>query len=288
MVNSGLQDTTHVIKQRYPTMTRSLRMFADFVIAEPVIAARSSIHSAAKAAGVSSATANRFIRELGYQNYASFRDSLIQSLASAYEPVHRMKTEMARAEPPDRIAMSILQEDIENLQDTISLIDPQSWEQSVRMILGAPRIFIVGFDNGASLAQILSNGLSRVNKNVNCVSNGGGGFGAVRQIINLDKSDLVIAIAFQRYIKDTIKLAELAKNRGVQLISITDNHRSPLASICSVNHYVSVRRQFASISNAAILALIEALIGSVLHATPEATEQARIFTEYALPWIENP
>jgi DNA-binding MurR/RpiR family transcriptional regulator len=184
--------------------------------------------------------------------------------------------------------MSILQQDIDNLHETISLIDPHAWATAVQMIARAHRIFVVSFDNGASLAQILANGLLRIKTDVHCIANGGGGFNGVRHIVNMTAPDLVIAIAFPRYIKDTIRLATLAKDKGLPVLGITDTHRSPLASVCNTNLYVSVKRQFASVSNAAVLSLVEALLGSVLHSTPEAVERAQLFTEDALPWMENP
>ncbi|WP_293812797.1 MurR/RpiR family transcriptional regulator [uncultured Bosea sp.] len=279
---------TTKIKEKYPTLSRTQKVFADFVLSDPVKMASVSIHVAVEEAGVSSATANRFVRSVGYKNYASFRADLIQNLGAAYEPVYRLRQDMSQKMSADGIVANILREDIENLAETIGSVEPATWRAAVDAIRKARRIFVNGFDNGAALAQILANGLLRINPHVHAVSGGSGGFAGLRHIVGMDGRDLVIAIAFPRYIKDTVRLAALARSRGVPVLSITDSHRSPLAAIGDVNLYIAARRQFGTVSNAAILAVIESLLGAVLHAHPATIRHAEAFAELTLPWIESP
>ena len=276
------------IKEKYPALSKSQKVFADFVLSDPVKMARVSIHAAVKEAGVSSATANRFVRSMGYKNYASFRADLIQNLAAAYEPVDRLKHDMSQKMSADGIIANILREDIANLTETIASVEPATWQAAVDTINKARRIFVVGFDNGAALGQILANGLLRINPNVHSIVSGSGGFTGLRHIANMNAKDLVIAIAFPRYIKDTVRLTALARSRSIPVLTITDSHRSPLAAIGDLNIYIEAQRQFGTVSNAAILAVIEALLGAILHAQPATIRHAEIFAELSLPWIENP
>src|SRR5690606_5370888 len=116
-------------------------------------------------------------------------------------------------------------EDITNLEETIASVEPATWQTAVDTINNARRIFVVGFDNGAALAQILANGLLRINPDVHSIVGGSGGFTGLRHIANMNDKDLVIAIAFPRYIKDTVKLAALARSRSIPVLTITDSHR---------------------------------------------------------------
>ena len=72
----------------------------------------------------------------------------------------------------------------------------------------------------------------------------------------------MIALAFPRYVKDTIELARRAA-RGARVLGISDGPQSPLAPIASLNLYVKAERRFAATSEAAVLAMIEALIDAV-------------------------
>lgn len=275
------------IRQRYPAMTGALKSFADFVLSHPVSAARLSIRDAVKEAGVSVATAHRFAKALGYESYPAFRAALIGSFGQAFEPVRRLEKELSRASEPSEIMARCLKEDISNLQKTVAMVDPDSVAQAVRMILDARSILVVGFDNGGCLAQILANGLMHLKDDVATVGLGGGGLSGVRKLCRMDSSDLVIAIAFPRYIRDSVRLSRLAKAQGVPVLAITDSHRSPLAVHASLSLFVSVHRQYASLSNAAALALMEALVAAVAHGSKESLARAEAFTNLILPWIED-
>ena len=276
------------IRQNYPSMSRALKAFADFVLAEPVAAARVSIHAAVREAGVSVATANRFARAIGYQNYPAFRSALIESFAPAFEPVKRLEKEISRDSSPLDVVLGCLNEDIANLQRTILMMNDASCRAAVDMIVGSDRTLVIGFDNGGSLAQILANGLVQLKDHVSTVAMNGGGLGAARHLSLMGASDLVIAIAFPRYVKDTVRLAATAKEQGIPVLAITDSHRSPLAAQATLSLFADVRRQYASVSNAAALALIEALLAAASHGAPTSVQRAEAFTQLALPWIEHP
>lgn len=280
-------DVAERIRQRYPSMTAALQTFADFVLEEPVTAARMSIHSAVDEAGVSVATANRFARAIGYDGYPAFRSDLIQSFASAFEPVKRLKAEVSRVSKSQEIIINSLAEDISNLQQTFDSITEDSSNKAVDMILAAKRVLVVGFDNGACLAQILANGLVPLKENVATVAFNGSGLSGARHLARMSAEDLVIAIAFPRYIKDTVKLASVARSQEIPVLAITDCHRSALAKHADLSLFVKVERKFASVSNAAALAMIEAVLAAVSHRTPHTVKRAETFTELALPWIET-
>lgn len=284
----GSMEIAEKIRQGYPAMSAALRAFADFVLAEPVSAARMSIHESARKGGVSVATANRFAQALGYESYPAFRSDLIQNLAPAFEPVKRLQAEVSRASSSEDVVRSCLNEDIANLQQTLSTLNGQSCSEAVEMILRARRVLIIGFDNGGCLAQILANGLVGLKENVATVATNGSGLSGARYLAGMGSPDLVVAIAFPRYIKDTVRLAAAASDRSVPVLAITDTHRSPLASHASLSLFASTKRQFASLSNAAALALIEAVLAAVSHRAPASVENAETFTELALPWIETP
>jgi DNA-binding MurR/RpiR family transcriptional regulator len=118
------------------------------------------------------------------------------------------------------------------------------------------------------------------------VSNTEGAFGGARHLSHFDTSDLVIAIAFPRYIKDTIELARLAKLRRIPILAVTDSHQSPLAAIADTSLYAFSERQLSSVSNASALAIIEALVAAVAHSTPSSVRRAEEFTSLVLPWLE--
>jgi DNA-binding MurR/RpiR family transcriptional regulator len=274
------------IRSLYPGMTGSLRRFADHVLAEPIAVARSSIHAAVERVGVSVATANRFARALGYAGYAEFRAELIQSFAEALAPVQRLERQVSTTSTSLDVMRASLQEDVGNLQATLDLLTAQSCDRAVELILSARRVHTLGFDSAAALAWLLANGLAQVRDGVSGSANMDGGFGAARQLCRFGSEDVVIAVAFPRYMRETLDLARQAKARGARLIALTDGHRSPLARIADVSLYAEPQRQFAAVSNASALALIEALVAAVAHRAPDAIHRAEEFASFVHPWLE--
>ncbi len=274
------------IRRAYPSMTGALRSFADLVLADPVSVARMSIQTSVQTVGVSVATANRFARALGFSGYAEFRQDLIRSFESAFEPVRRLEREISRESAGIDIFAASLEEDIDNIRQTMQRTDAEALDRAVDAILKAKQVFIVGFENAATLGSFLANGLERVRGGVRHITNSEGAIGAARHLFRYSDADLVIAIAFPRYIKDTIHLARFASEHGVPVLALTDSHRSPLAGFAVTSLYVHASRQITPVSNASILAVIEALVAAVAHKSPTSGKDAEEFTKLALPWID--
>ncbi|SEP82580.1 transcriptional regulator, RpiR family [Faunimonas pinastri] len=276
------------IAAAYPSLSDALKAFADFVLAEPMQVARLSINETVANSGVSVATANRFARTIGFAGYAQFRAELIRGFEPVFAPVERLKQKLSEASSVRDILVASLQEDIRNLQATIHNLDAERCEQAVEMIVAARRIFVIGFDTAGNLAGLLANGLELAGCDVRVVENAGGSAGASRRLFRFDASDLAIAIAFPRYLRDTVELTQYIRSRGIRVLSITDNQNSPIAGLSDLTLYVHTSRQFSSTSDTATLALLEALTAGVASRSPGSAELAEEFSAFAYPWLTPP
>ena len=276
------------IEAAYPELSQALRTFADFVLSEPIRVARMSINETVEASGVSVATANRFARKLGFDGYAQFRSEVIRGFESVLAPVERLKTKLSEGSSVQEAVLTSLEEDIENLRETIRSLDPARTQQAVEMILAARHIFIVAFDNAAATANVFAHRLDLAGRYARIVDNGGGMLSASRALSRFTAEDLVIAIAFPRYMRETVELTRAVHRRGIPILSITDNQSSPLASLGTLTLYVRSRRTFSSTSDTAILALLEALAAGVAAKSPKAAEAAQQFADFAYPWLISP
>jgi DNA-binding MurR/RpiR family transcriptional regulator len=153
------------------------------------------------------------------------------------------------------------------------------------MIVNAERIYIAGFENAGSLANILAVGLELTGKSVRTAENGGGLVGAARQLFKYGEKDLVIAIAFSFYMRDTLEVTQRARRHGVPILAITDHLNSPLSAMSRLSLYVEAHHEFNPPSDTAILGLIEALVAAVASKTPNAAEVVEKFAAYTYPWM---
>ena len=75
----------------------------------------------------------------------------------------------------------------------------------------------------------MEHGLMPYHDNVQSLALMGGPSHAARRLFASNEGDLVIGIAFPRYVEDTIELARRAAGHGARVLALTDSPRSPLA-----------------------------------------------------------
>lgn len=273
------------IAQAMPTLSASHRRMADYVLARPFKAATMSIDELALECEVSIATANRFARTLGLPGYAQFRAQLAQGFEEALEPVERLRLERSKSASSFDVFAASLYEDQRNFELTRKSLSAEQCEKAVQAVLNAERIFIIGFGSSGFLGGLLQRGLSLHCPMVECLAGPGGVSHAARELSRMRAGDLVIAIAYPRYLADTITLAKAAKSAGITLLGLTDKPTSPLAPLADICLYAHSQRQLLSNSETAVLGLIEALSAAVAHQSKDSLTTAALLTESVMPWL---
>ncbi|WP_254609121.1 MurR/RpiR family transcriptional regulator [Burkholderia lata] len=271
-----------------PTLTPAHRRVAEFVRANLVHAATMRIDEFAAAVDVSVATANRFARALGFDGYPQFRASLVPDLEAVFAPVERLRSALKSPLPKTKVLGLSLTREAENLEACIHALDQHAAEQVVSALVSAERVFILGYGSSGYLASLMEHGLNPYLKNVQALSLGGGPEHAARRLFGVTANDLVVALSFPRYVRDTITIARRAQEHGARLVALTDGPASPLAGFSDILLFIRAKRQLTACSNATILACIEALCDAVASRVPKSDAASKRMTEFALPWIHQP
>jgi DNA-binding MurR/RpiR family transcriptional regulator len=269
----------------YTGLSKAHKKAADYVLNNLFRAATMTIDELADAVGISVATANRFAKALGYDGYPQFRSDLVIGFESTLAPVEKLRHEVQRTATIAEIFASVMEEDIQNLEATRRSLIPAICERAVELILEAERIYILGFGSSAYLAGSMAHALEPYCQTVQSVAGPVGPSGAARQFVKLTSRDLVIAIAFPRYHKDTITLAQNVTDRGIPLLALTDGPTSPLAPLSEATLYVRSNRQRSANSDASVLSMIQALCDSVAHRSKGSVHAASMTTQAVLPWL---
>lgn len=275
---------TRRVEAAWPQLSAALQTFAIFALREPMLICSESITRVAEVAGVSVASANRLARALGYDSYAEFRRELAQDVTPLQNPVDNLRRHVSVGGPVSAAMQASLQEDITNLEESIRSIDPGRCAQAASLISGARQVMMVGFDNAAALGALFAHRLAGLGCDTRLPDYGGGALTVSRQIAQLGPQDLVVAIAFPRYLRDTVTMAKFAHERGVPVLAITDGPMSPLADLSRVALYTLARRSFSITSDAAILAMLEALAAGVARVKPGAVEAAQRIADLGDFW----
>ncbi|QNP47395.1 MurR/RpiR family transcriptional regulator [Diaphorobacter aerolatus] len=275
------------IARARPVLTRSHQQMADYVLAHPLQAATMPVDELADQVGVSIATANRFARAIGLDGYSMLRAELVRGFEAMLAPVEKMR---ARLEKPGSVHdafVAALEESQRNVAATREMLVPASCEAAVHEILGARRVYVVGFGSSGWLSGMLHRYLESHCENVHLLTSVAGSSHGARLMPRMKTTDLLIAICFPRYITDTILLAQTARERGVRVLALTDGPQSPIAAFADCCLYAQTENYYAANSEASILALIEALASAVALQANESVQSAAQMTESVLPWLHG-
>ncbi|MFA3919110.1 MurR/RpiR family transcriptional regulator [Ruegeria hyattellae] len=276
------------ITAEYPQLTASMKKFADFVLEDPLEVASLSIHSAVSVVGVSVATAHRFVTKIGYGGYSEFRSDLFQSFREGNAADENIRKSSLQFDSVHDVFSSELKAVSQNIVSSLRHIGAEDIDQAVDRIIKARNIYVVGTNVSAHLAALLAIGLEHFRGNVFSSAGAHGAVGAAQQLLRYDEDDLVIAIAFPRYYRDTIELVRFVSERRVPVLGITDNLRSPLASVADQILLLNSKRlTTGQTSDSTILAFIEALVAAVAYRLPDAPENELAFSEFTLPWYSR-
>jgi DNA-binding MurR/RpiR family transcriptional regulator len=273
-----------------PTLTPIHRRMGKYVLANPFRAATMRIDELAAAVNASVATANRFARALGFDGYPALRAALVRGFEATLAPVERLRSaqEQETGVRGGDLIDAVFAQTAANLDATRARMDRTNVEAVVGAIVDARRVLIVGAGGSAFLAGLMEHGLSVCHNDVQSLALLGGPSHAARRLFGAGPGDLVVAIAFPRYVEDTIELARRAAGRGAAVLAITDGPDSPLAPVATHKLYVQAERRLAATSEAAVLAMIEALVDAVVHRTQRSAKAAADMTEFVLPWLWQP
>ena len=159
-------------------------------------------------------------------------------------------------------AYGVMQRDMNSIHTAIESVDRAAFDQVVDRLLTASHIYLMGVRSSAFLAGYLNFYLHLMFKNVTLVQNAAAGE-IFEQLSQIGPGDVLVGISFPRYSQMAIHAVEYARDRGADVVAITDGQMSPLYRMATVS--LLVRSDMISFvdSMAAPLSLLNALIVAV-------------------------
>jgi DNA-binding MurR/RpiR family transcriptional regulator len=208
--------------------------------------------------GVSESTVVRYAMFIGYNGYPEFQRDLEDWVQNKINSVQKIGAKYGRSTQSE-ILTSVLQADMEKLQDTIERIDPTAFETAVDIILEAKTVYVMGVRSCEPLAEFLNFYLNMIRGNVTLLKTTSISE-TFEQMIRIGEQDAMIGISFPRYSMRTLKAMEFANDRNAKVITITDSVHSPMNLYSSCN--LLARSDMVSIVDSLVapLSVINALV----------------------------
>jgi len=210
-----------VIKAKYEEIFAAEKKVADFVMHNPQETVDSNVSELAKQSGVSDATVIRMCHHIGYTGYYQFRITLARDLGKKqYEGIENSNSNGA-------VGM-FFQDYAENMLAMGKSLDPATMWKCVKLLKTCNQVHIIALGNTCALSQYMGFRLGRLGIR----SSYGISAEYFMNHVNLaEPEDIVLAISKSGTSKPVLLGMELAKDKGLKCIAITDHEQSPISEI---------------------------------------------------------
>lgn len=258
------------IAAAYPSLSKSHRKIADFVMTHPLEVVALSIEGVAEASGASTATITRFVRAVGYSGFSDFREKIVADYQTATGPGATSAGDAGEAGSTAALLHGFLADTVQNIGDAAANIDAGTATRFTDTLLAARRILILGTGASHYAASYLEEGLALyTQKNVTNLLLRGATPYTTGQIRTIGPEDAVIAISMPRYSGSTVEFTRIAKAQGAPILALTDSPTSPLAQLADVTFFTPAKSRLLPNSPAAIFAVADALIATIAAQRPD-------------------
>lgn len=259
---SDLETLREAIIARHETLSPRLRQIAVYVLDHPSEIGLETQAEIARRCGVHAPTMVRFAKEFGFDGASQmqrlFRDELINSAPSPSwaERIRQanLQTSDGRALTPHELIQEFAAANIIALGHIQETVSAEALDKAVDLIDKAASVCICGLRRSFPIAVWLAYALRHVDKPVHLVDGLGGMLGEQGAMIS--RSDLLIAISFQPYERETAEVATQAKAVGARIVTISDSELSPVSREGDVSFNVKDAevRQFRSLTGSMCIA----------------------------------
>lgn len=272
-------DTISRINDKFNRMSKSHKKIATYIIDHYEQAAFMTAAKLGKTVGISESTVVRFAYALDYKGYPEFQEALAEWVKDKLNSVQKIGAKYGKSTQSE-ILTSVLNADIEKIDDTIDHVDPQAFEAAVDTILNAKHVYIIGLRSCKPLAEFLHFYLNMVRSDVVLLDSTSTSE-IFEQMLRISEKDAIIGISFPRYSMRTLKAMEMANDRNAKVITITDTIHSPMCLYSSCN--LMARSDMVSIVDSLVapLSLINALVVALCLKRPNEVKRSLESLEYA-------
>lgn len=269
------KDILAVIEEAAHGFSKGQRVIAKYILENYDKAAFMTASKLGKTVNVSESTVVRFAAELGYDGYPEMRKALQDMIRNCLTSVQRIEVARGLLENQD-ILTAVLTSDIEQIKITMEETKRDDFQRAVDAIVNADHIYIFGLRSSAALASFMGFYFNLLFENVRVV-NENSVSEVFEQILRIGKNDVFIGLSFPRYSKRTIKAMRYAKDRGANVIGITDNSLSPIAKLADTA--LCARSDMVSFVDSLVAPL--SLVNALIVATSAKAKGQELTTDFA-------
>lgn len=235
-------------------LPKKQKIVCDYVMEHPQEVSVSALPELAKKIGVGQTTIVRFMKNVGFDSYITFKKQFRRYTMETSQPTwwHLEKS----LSNQDGTINKSWTEIMNILAGTMTQQLADNFEQAIELMINAKSINIVSFRTSKVAGMYFEYMLSEFYPNIRQ-------FGMdsdfiYDRLLHLDKNDVVVFIAISPYTSLTVEAAEYCHEKGIPIILITDRLSCPISSVAeNILHVKASDNQYSIVP---AIALIETLV----------------------------
>lgn len=258
------------LQKSFDALTRAERQLANLILENYPVSGLGTITTVAQNADVSTPTVARMVQKLGYKGFPEFQAALRRELeAKISGPIAKHDTWAGRA-PQGHILNRFAEAVTSNIRQTLGGVEPQDFDAACAALADTSHaLYVVGGRITRSLAdyfflhmQVLRSGVTQIQS----ISNAWPHY-----LLEIRQGDVLVVFDVRRYENSTLKLAEMARERGARIVLFTDQWRSPVSKFAEHSFSSRIVVPSAWDSLIAPMLLLETVIAAVQELTWDDT-----------------
>lgn len=223
---------------QFDTLSAQLQQAARYLLEHPEEVALVSMRELARHAAVQPATMTRLAKVLGFQGYNDVRAYYADTLRRRSDGF----AEKVRQHPPaaiDATESDIAYQMLQGLSAQLSTLGaPETLQRITAMadkLAAANKVYVLGLRSSHVVAWHFHYVMSLLGERTIHLDGPAGTGGDA--LMRAKPDEVVLIVSIQPYTVDSLALAQLAKDKGLAILSITDSEVSPLAGISEQTIY---------------------------------------------------
>jgi DNA-binding MurR/RpiR family transcriptional regulator len=258
---TGIKDYRVLLEALRPTTTGQTLRLVDHILANPQEVLGMSMAELADATGVSISLITKLCKQLGFPGFGALKVSIAQSIGTETVIIHE---DLQQGDDYATVIAKVFSANIQALEDTRRMLDPEALGRAVAIILAAERIELYGIGSAAPIAEDAHYRMMRIGLTSRVTNDSH--LQVVSAALATPKT-AVVTISHSGSTVETLAATAQAKAAGAKVIVITGYSRTPIQKHADVVLQTVARetkfRTEAMTSRIAELSIVDALIAAL-------------------------
>lgn len=224
------------IKEYRPQASYAEQGAIEYLLEDPNFVSECTIKEFAEKSFSSASTIVRLCRKLGFEGFRDLQRSLSCELAIQDENIEKKKRSVEHSDSLPEIIQSVTGENINSLNDSVKLLDPEDVQKSVDLICSCDTLLLFGMGASYLVARDAFMKFLRVNKRCACCEDIHSQYVMAH---NATPRDAAIIISYSGCTQEMINCAQVLQAQKTPIIGITRFEISPLTKLSTCCLYVA-------------------------------------------------